>query len=176
MSSIQDTVSLCPAASSSGQGLRRSLCVPVNFGDERLPERFWSKVQPCPMSGCWLWVGYQIPNGYGVFSVKGLTGYAHRAAYQALIEAIPDGLCIDHLCRTRSCCNPLHLEVVTHRTNVLRGVSPSAVNARKTHCPKGHELTGANLVLDRGSRRCLKCRRACDLIRNQQPHRRARAR
>jgi hypothetical protein len=29
----------------------------VNWGDERLPERFWNKVSPCPMSGCWLWVG-----------------------------------------------------------------------------------------------------------------------
>jgi hypothetical protein len=25
----------------------------INFLDDRLPQRFWSKVQPCPMSGCW---------------------------------------------------------------------------------------------------------------------------
>ena len=23
----------------------------VNFGDPQLPDRFWSKVTPCPMSG-----------------------------------------------------------------------------------------------------------------------------
>ena len=27
------------------------------FLDPRLPQRFWDKVQPCPMTGCWLWVG-----------------------------------------------------------------------------------------------------------------------
>lgn len=34
----------------------------VQFGDERLPERFWSKVQSCPMSGCRLWVGWAAAN------------------------------------------------------------------------------------------------------------------
>jgi hypothetical protein len=27
----------------------------MNFGDPRLPDRFWVKVIPEPNSGCWLW-------------------------------------------------------------------------------------------------------------------------
>ena len=37
----------------------------ANFGDERLPQRFWSKVSPCPMSGCWIWTGTTTQRGYG---------------------------------------------------------------------------------------------------------------
>jgi hypothetical protein len=29
-----------------------------SFLDPRLPLRFWDKVSPCPMSGCWLWTGH----------------------------------------------------------------------------------------------------------------------
>ncbi len=36
----------------------------VEFGDARLPERFWQKVTPCPMTGCWLWTGSHV-DGYG---------------------------------------------------------------------------------------------------------------
>jgi hypothetical protein len=56
--------------------------------------------------------------------------------------------------------NPEHLEVVTCRENVLRGNGHAAVNARKTHCNRGHELTGSNLLIDVGTRkrRCRECR------------------
>jgi hypothetical protein len=40
---------------------------------------------------------------------------------------------------------------------VLRGEAPTAVNARKTHCPKGHELTGNNLVASKPGRQCRIC-------------------
>jgi hypothetical protein len=34
-----------------------------------------------------------------------------------------------------------HLEPVTHRENVRRSDSPAGINARRTHCPEGHEYT-----------------------------------
>lgn len=34
---------------------------------------------------------------------------------------VPNGMVVDHLCRVPACCNPLHLDVVTHRENVRRG-------------------------------------------------------
>ncbi|WP_353848602.1 HNH endonuclease signature motif containing protein [Cellulomonas sp.] len=57
---------------------------------------------------------------------------------------IPPGMQLDHLCRVRECVNPLHLELVTQRENILRGESPAAHHARKTHCDHGHEFTPEN--------------------------------
>lgn len=60
---------------------------------------------------------------------------AHRFAYERFVGTIPAGLQIDHLCRTRLCVNPAHLEPVTNRENVLRGLA-----ATRTHCAKGHPV------------------------------------
>jgi hypothetical protein len=80
--------------------------------------------------------------------------------------AVPEGLELDHLCRVRGCVNPKHLEPVTHRENLMRGESWSAVNARKTHCPEGHPYDETNTYIDgKGRRRCRECARAYDLRR-----------
>jgi hypothetical protein len=84
---------------------------------------------------------------------------AHRVSYVLAHGSIPDGLQLDHLCRNKLCVNPTHLEAVTARENTLRGVSVAAVNAKKTHCPRGHELSGSNLLAYRKVRSC----RACSL-------------
>jgi hypothetical protein len=71
---------------------------------------------------------------------------------------------IDHLCRVRHCVNPAHMEPVTPRENILRSpVALAAINARKTHCPQGHPLSGANLYrTPQGFRACRECRRKSD--------------
>ena len=112
--------------------------------------------EPEPNSGCWLWLGKINNQGYGW---AGKRGSAHRALYIALRGPIPNGLILDHKCRVRCCVNPDHLEAVTDRENVARGFSPSAVNARKTHCIRGHELAGDNLYrMPDGDRACRACR------------------
>ena len=117
----------------------------MNFLDPRLPERFWSKVQPCPMSGCWLWTGAIDHKGYARYVVDGSRSAiarvkrGHRIAYAALVGPIRDEL--DHLCRVRCCINPAHLEDVDHRTNVLRGDARGAVAVRTDLCSRGHDLT-----------------------------------
>ena len=48
------------------------------------------------------------------------------------------------------------------RENVLRGIAPAALHAKKTHCPAGHEYAGDNLYVHptKGQRYCRACGRA----------------
>lgn len=80
--------------------------------------RFMSKVINPIGVGCWLWTASKTTGGYGQFN----GGAAHRFSYEYFIGRIPEGLHIDHLCRARGCVNPQHLELVTHKENVQRGV------------------------------------------------------
>lgn len=135
----------------------------MRFGDPRLPHRFWARV--VRGDACWHWTGGKTGKGYGAFHVGGRTLGAHRVAYEALVGPVPDGLVLDHVrargCTSRACVNPAHLEPVTDGTNVLRGDSVSAVNARKEECRLGHPLAGDNLyVKPNGRRVCKACRRA----------------
>lgn len=113
--------------------------------------------------GCWIPDGHRN-NGYAIFTFNGASSMAHRASWELLVGPIPEGLQLDHLCRVRACVNPDHLEPVTQRENTLRGVSPVAENARKTHCPQGHPFAGSNLRVEKAkygsARRCLTCFRA----------------
>lgn len=112
---------------------------------------------------CWEWTG-AICDGYGKLArtIQGRTvNYrAHRVTYEDLIGPVPAGLCLDHLCRNRKCVNPAHMEAVTGRENTLRGEGLAAQNAAKTHCLRGHPLSGDNLLtLKSGERRCRICQR-----------------
>lgn len=135
---------------------------PAAVHAKSVPGRLWAQVTKTDT--CWLWTGHlSKPGGYGRLrdNRPGKSGsiVAHRAAYELLVGPVPDGLVLDHLCRVRTCVNPAHLEPVTDRENVARGVGISVVNAAKTHCPKDHEYTPENTVLaNRGAaRRCRTC-------------------
>lgn len=124
---------------------------------KNLEKRLEEKIEYCPTTGCWLWIAAQDGRGYGV--VQNTLGQkqlskAHRVIYRSLIGPIPEDLTLDHLCKTTICVNPDHLEPVTHRENVLRGDSPSAKNAKKSTCPRGHSY---NAVDNRGGRYCNLC-------------------
>lgn len=127
--------------------------------------RFWSKVnKDGPLwSGthCWPWTACRNAAGYGRFALprKGGTS-AYRVAYELIKGPVPDGLELDHLCRNHSCVNPDHLEAVTPKVNLLRGVGYAATNAAKTHCIRGHEFTEENIYRDsEGFRQCRECRK-----------------
>lgn len=117
---------------------------------------FWGNVTKG--TDCWLWTGHTDRDGYGIFYRRGHVR-AHRFAYESEVGVIPAGLEPDHLCGVRKCVRPEHLELVSHRENVLRGRSFAAINSRKTHCPRGHEFTAANTyVYPSGGRQCRTCR------------------
>lgn len=111
---------------------------------------------------CWRWTGsIDSTTGYGKFGYNRKTQPAHRFAYEHFRGTIPKGLVIDHVCRNRWCVNPAHLEPMTLMENLLKGDrSHLSYNALKTHCPKGHPLSGVNLwVNKRGGRHCRACNR-----------------
>jgi len=80
----------------------------------------------------------------------------HRLLY-VMIGGDAEGKDLDHLCRNRACCNPEHLEPVTHAVNTQRG-NGGAVNRAKTHCVNGHPFSGKNLWMkNNGQRKCRAC-------------------
>lgn len=120
--------------------------------------RYYKKIQPEPMSGCWLWSGAWSERGYGVVRKNKRLMFAHRLSYEMTNGKVPKGLELDHKCRVKCCVRPDHLEAVTHRINVLRGDRTK----KHTHCKRGHALTKENLYVyvsgeDSFSRACKSC-------------------
>lgn len=125
-----------------------------------LEERFWPRVEKLPDGQCWLWKGLTLSSGYGQIAVGSRSDgdyrawLVHRLAYEWMVGPIPDGLSIDHLCHTRNCVNPAHLEPVTRGENNIRDGTPWRANAaiaakrrKQTHCLRGHPLSGDNLYI-----------------------------
>lgn len=60
-------------------------------------DRFWRKVHPEALSGCWLWHSTVDRWGYGRFETRPRTGHAkkniaHRLAYELVHGPIPAGM------------------------------------------------------------------------------------
>lgn len=158
--------------------LQQVFCKVAGCGAFRvLPARFFAKVKFAE-SGCWLWCGSKcgVPgfpqHAYG--QLRGWTGrkvMAHRFAYEVVIGPIPEHLEIDHLCNTKLCVNPNHLEAVEHAENMRRRPSPDEWEHRpkapcypKTECLRGHLFSEENTYIPAdGRRRC----RACNAIRQR---------
>ena len=75
-------------------------------------------------SPCHIWQGGTSGNGkgggYGKMSLNGKMVSVHIVIYTHYYGYIPPKKQIDHLCNNRLCCNFLHLEMVTHKTNQKR--------------------------------------------------------
>lgn len=123
-------------------------------------------------SGCYLWTGSLTPSGYGRYCVGGTWMLAHRYAYQRKHGSIPANHELHHTCETPACVNPEHLKAVTRREHSveLTPRSLASINAAKTHCSHGHELTPENTYVwskKPSQRSCRECRRLCSLKHEQ---------
>lgn len=131
---------------------------------QHLPTRFERLCIPEPMSGCWLWLGVasqnKAGNWYPRIKIAGRLEMAHRVAYRLYCDDVSDNEVVDHRCENTMCVNPDHLSAVSQQHNVVRSrTSWAGRNARKTHCPKGHEYTADNTRIDGGKRYCRTCHR-----------------
>ena len=104
---------------------------------------------------CWIWQGSITSAGYGEFKADGRQGARktspHRFIYAYTYGAIPHDKEIDHLCNNKKCCNPAHLDLVSHQENQARR------SRRMMMCKRGHLRNQAN-VREYGNRRiCRPC-------------------
>ncbi len=130
--------------------------------------RIFSKIEINPSISwhgvpCWNWIAHCKPGGYGQIGWKGTKESPHRLLFAWTMKtSIPrkhtpkdKTVEIDHLCRTRACCNPVHLDLVSHLINIRR--SPRH-NANKFYCAQGHGLIPNNVYFQKGRRQCKICK------------------
>lgn len=123
-------------------------------------ERFLTHIEVQP-NGCWLWTAFRDKKGYGRYNGTS----AHKYSYEYKYGPVPKGLVLDHyVCDTPPCANYDHVHPTTHLDNIWRsGKCPSYLHSIKTHCIRGHELSGDNIWIydatsNSGARRvCKKC-------------------
>ncbi len=122
-------------------------------------DQLMAHVKVNPNTDCWEWTA-SLNKGYGQVNVNQKILPAHRVMYELKRGLIPLGQDLDHLCRVSRCINPKHLEPVSHRENLLRGVGWAGLNSKKTHCKNGHLLSDDNIIWRNGrlGRECRICR------------------
>jgi hypothetical protein len=101
--------------------------------------KFLERVEVITESGCWLWMGPVMKNGYGVVSRSPIKSrLAHRVAYALFKGHVPSNLCVLHSCDVPSCVNPNHLWLGTQLENIFDSLN-------KGRHAKGSEYESAKL-------------------------------
>lgn len=123
-------------------------------------EKYRTILAQCiPIGKCLVWQGPVDKDGYGKIYLDGKHQILHRVVYEHFNGEIPKGLTIDHVwargCKFKACINISHLEAVSNAENILRSDSPTAINARKETCDRGHPFE----TNEHGLRFCRECNR-----------------
>lgn len=122
-----------------------------SVGAEKIKQRFWAKVQIS--DGCWEWIAWRYPQGYGSFGLAGKTIRAHRLAYVLTYGDIEGDLEVLHKCNNPPCCCPDHLYLGTPKDNMrdrsLAGSLHGHRNGSIIHPesrPRGERVNTAKLI------------------------------
>ena len=84
----------------------------------------------------------------------------HRLVLSTFIEPRSAPWVSDHINNKPSDNRLVNLRWLTRRQNTLRGIGPTAINARKTHCKYGHLLSDDNVRMRYETvRQCVICLR-----------------
>lgn len=81
---------------------------------------------------CWR-LGRQHGPGYSYIRANKVVRKAHVVLYEYFVGPIPNGYELDHVvCGHKWCCNPYHVEPVTHKENCRRAmVRPGGYHTHK---------------------------------------------
>src|SRR5712692_8182930 len=138
--------------------LRREIYMTKITEDDKVEKRFFEKIE-INDNNCWVLKASDNLQVYGQFYYNGKTILAHRFSFEYFKEKIEPNNVIDHICKNTLCVNPNHLEQVTTRENVMRGMGVTSINDKKTHCSRGHLLEGENVYsYGKNYRQCMTCR------------------
>lgn len=127
-------------------------------------------------SGCWEWNGFcqKFRNikpgqrGYAEGSYRGKRWKIGRLMLTLTQRPLEAGEICMHKCDNPPCINPEHLKIGTYTENMRDCSAKGRADKQwKTHCWRGHPLSGDNLELKRraGTDLKLRCCKTCSRIR-----------
>lgn len=123
--------------------------------DQKLYDRCATRSEAIPVTNCWEWTGPRKRGGhpgnrYGMTSIyrdgKQRSMATHRAIMWAIHGPMTKEQVVCHKCDNVLCINPAHLWIGTMKENIWDSRNKGRhFEAAKTHCDKGHPLSGDNL-------------------------------